>query len=266
MKHVDALVLVGFAENIASQASFHEADELSKNLHRIEHEQQWPDGQPITEEDRNNVLASAVFINLGKVVMNRILRLETVSDLPVNPFLDKARLTVDAVSPYASDEAIDPIALSIPEMLSPQPAATTNKTDMAAVYSECVVADSNEAREFAQKMEVAIEIYRRRGKSTVERYAVKPLLDAIRALDTKAIPPEAVSFGPDLEIRSETRSVGDIVARTGVTPRQVRIPYYQTFRSNKNGVLLLDYALEDIQELGERLAVISVSNVDSAGR
>lgn len=243
-REIDATVLVSYAFKATGQIRFRQFENIQQGLESVKSgKKKWNNGVKITKKDIINLYSSEIFINLGDIMINRLLGEQQNEVLYENPQLNPTLEVIDEVSPYNENEIFNSqsgLALS-------QDALTTDII-LPGLSQPVILKNPTLFDELNQKWGKAMTIYERRGTVPTKTYNLNDVLEGLKKQnkDVSDIPRE-ISIDEEGEMRSRLSSLR-IVESTGAKPSVINIPFYTTF-SEENGATMLSSVLEDLQEI-----------------
>lgn len=247
-KEVDAAVLIGYAHKVSRDAPHYLREDFEQGLWYIRQgKTTWHNDEPITLDERMNLMAGEIFLNLGKVVTDRIQR-KTDSNTQPNPYRETTLRVIDEVTPFHEEEKPNFPLVNF----APYPAQINQ--DLTIIFDSIVQSNPTMKDEFDQKWSKAEDVYKRRGTRTVVGYDTQDIINGLKDLNMEEIEPD-IELDENNNVISESYNVGNLVRRTGIPEKTVEAPYYATF-SEDNAAEMLGNALEDLKEVNNAIKSI----------
>lgn len=250
-KEVDALVIIGHSHMIAQEAPEYTHEDIGHGLWYVRNgKTKWYNKQPRTEEDKHNLYAGEVFLELGKLAANRYA--QTLPERPqqANPMREVALEVLDEISPFAIGEVLpEELTIAWADM-------RIGEHELPAMFSGALAAEPSMADELREKWAKAQGVHAKRGGIAIMAYNADELIQGLSGLKMDEIAPDEVEFDDEANVVSESHGLSGLTDRTGVKARLTEVPYYQTFSNTaKNEAAMLTSALADLKLVSQALAV-----------
>lgn len=249
-KEVDALVIIGHSHLIAQEAPNYTHEDIGQGLWYVRNgKTKWYNGEPITEEDKTSLYAGEVFLGLGSLAASRYMQQLPERPQEPNPFREVALDVIDEISPFETGEALRP------DFAIKWPSTELTERELPEMFDAALTAEPSIEDELKEKWAKAQAVHVRRGKVTIMAYDTSALLKGLGELKIDEVAPDEVEFDEDLNVASQSHSLGGLVDRAGIQARLTEVPYYQTFsNTNKNEPEMLTSALEDLRLVSQAIA------------
>lgn len=253
-EHIDAAVIAGFAYKISGESPINQFEDFEHGLWYVQNGKvQWGNGEPITEQDKQNLYAGDAFLHLGQIVTRSVFKLKVKSTQQDNPFREIIADAAGELVPFSENTEI--IA---PKRVWREAEVADSIWDSEDGFNETIIKrilspvlknlTLEQEDELNTKWKRALEIESNRGNPSIMTYDVGKLFEGLEKLDFDSIAPDTVEFNDEGKVVTQSHNLGGIIERTGIKAEPTDVPYYSTFAKD-NANEMLNSALQDLTEV-----------------
>lgn len=242
-KEIDALIIIAHSHVISQEPSHDAREDIDQSLwHVRQGTANWHNGQPISDEARENLFAGEILMRLGNLAARRYAQLVPEWLNEYNPATQSTLDAIDAISP------LEPGQVLSAELAIEWGDVSLTERGLPRMFDAILTGDPPVEAELTEKWGVAQTIHNRRGKVAIMAYDFSELSEGINGLNMDEIAPDVVEFDDEQRLASQSYDLSQLVGRTGVSSRLVEVSYYQTCSdSEMNLSEMLTNALEDLR-------------------
>ncbi len=248
-KEVDALVIIGHSHMIVDETPRYNHEGIAQGLWYVRHgETKWYNDEPITEEDKTNLYAGEILLELGGLAASRYMQQAQERSQEPNPLRSVALDLLDEISPLQAGEVLRPdFAVKLPYI-------DRIGQELPNIFDAALTAEPSIEEELKEKWAQAQLIHAQRGKVAIIAYDAAALLEDLSKLKIDEVAPDEVGFDENLNVTSQSHNLRSLIDRTDAQAQLTEVPYYQTFSSaRKNELELLTSALEDLRFVSQAI-------------